>query len=842
MPALRSKIRLNLTTKFNILTILMILVTSTCVSSYVVSNEIRNNYRELMNQGMITVSMVAQNSEYALYAEDKKSLNELLDLAFADPRVAYGVIFNHDRQMLISRTAPGTELPPEELALADGPAVGLSQKELNGPDNHPYIDLVTPVFSRAATGVFGFPDDNPDNRMTIGYLRLGVDLKAHQQQIQQLIITTSLGTLMLILLGILVTLFATRRITAPLKRLSQVSGEIAEGHLDHRIESNGGDEISDLSRAFNQMLTRLRAYRSQVEQQHENLEKQVAQRTQDLQEAVDQAVEMAHKAEEANRAKSQFLANMSHEIRTPMNGMLGTTDLLLRTGLTAEQRKMTLTVQQSNEALLEIINDILDFSKIEAGHMQLEHAPFVLRRLVQEVYDLYAGHAANKGLKLTCHVAPKVPEAFFSDAGRLRQILMNLVANAIKFTERGKVAIRVDMVEKHSHSAELRFEVKDTGIGIPEEHRRMIFDSFSQVDGTTSRKFGGTGLGLAIVKQLTELMGGDFGVKSEIEQGSTFWFSVRMEIQDTSCLLTAAVENGTPKRNGTNKLRSLIAEAQNEYVPSPEEIRRDLPGRILVAEDNLVNLELVKSMLECDNYQVDTAIDGRQAYEAWAQEPYDLVFMDCQMPELDGYEATRLIRHKEKVSGDGRHTTIIALTAHALQEDRQRCLDAGMDDHLSKPFRLNQLHDILGRWLGPETTQDSGFPAENRPHNAEANATVFTAGYPIDTSALNKISELQSPNLLRRMIHLFLLETPRIIRTMLDAVEKPDAEILRRSAHHLKSSSANLGALRLATLCRQLEVLARNGKMTEGRSKVAEIETEFSHARAVLEHEAGKTS
>ena len=228
MPALRSKIRLNLTTKFNILTILMILVTSTCVSSYVVSNEIRNNYRELMNQGMITVSMVAQNSEYALYAEDKKSLNELLDLAFADPRVAYGVIFNHDRQMLISRTAPGTELPPEELAFADGPAAGLIQKELNGPDNHPYIDLVTPVFSRAATGVFGFPDDNPDNRMTIGYLRLGVDLKAHQQQIQQLIITTSLGTLMLILLGILVTLFATRRITAPLKRLSQVSGEIAE--------------------------------------------------------------------------------------------------------------------------------------------------------------------------------------------------------------------------------------------------------------------------------------------------------------------------------------------------------------------------------------------------------------------------------------------------------------------------------------------------------------------------------------------------------------------------------------------------------------------------------------
>jgi signal transduction histidine kinase/DNA-binding response OmpR family regulator len=691
------------------------------------------------------------------------------------------------------------------------------------------------------------------------------------------------------------------------------------------------------------------------------LQAKVDERTHELAEKVEQLKESEQRAYTYAQAKSQFLANMSHEIRTPINGVIGMTSLLLDTPLNAEQRERAELVRRSGDMLLKIINDILDVSKIEAGKLELETIEFELPTAIEDALELVARKAQSKGLELAGFIAPEVPQTLLGDPIRLRQILINLVDNAIKFTERGDVAVRVRLVDETSGAAALRFEVCDTGIGIKPEALDNLFLPFTQADSSTTRKYGGTGLGLSIAKQLVELMGGEMGAESAIGEGSRFWFTARFAIaspapakptphvafqgrralyvgapgtQRESILAQLAVwgmqsravddgasapaalsadpafdlllvDSRSPDMDGHALAQTLSSGAANPDVPvvllTTLAERRDLTGRfhlltkpvrraqlyarlcaalnlldeqanltpadpssgqrapstlargdasyevdadhqsvnkplknfrLLLVEDNQTNQQVAVSTLAQMGYRIESVGNGREALAALQQADYDLVFMDCHMPEMDGFEATAEIRRFELTR---RRTPIVAMTASALPEDRARCLAVGMDDYLTKPLQRHELSAVLDRWLNGARLEPGAPEVKGSARSARPSGSL-------EPEALRNLRQLGGMNqsFLGELIDLFLKESVERLARLKEAVTSGDAEAIYQIAHTQRGACLNFGARRMAELCAELE--AGSGSKFESvagnlSEVVAQIEREFFNVHRALEAE-----
>jgi two-component system sensor histidine kinase/response regulator len=666
---------------------------------------------------------------------------------------------------------------------------------------------------------------------------------------------------------------------------------------------------------------------------------------------------MMEREKTANRAKSQFLATMSHEIRTPMNGVVGTANLLATTPLNDRQTQLVHNLVGSGQALLGIINDILDLSKIEAGHFELAMVEFDPRELIAEISDLFSERCTSAGIEFIYFVAEEVPHRLTGDPARLRQVLINLVGNAIKFTERGEILVELSLTDSAQQHATLHCSVIDTGIGIDPEQRAKIFEAFYQVDRSMTRLRGGTGLGLSIVKELVTLMGGDIGVESELGHGSRFWFSAQLDhsgdalaatrspralerplralVVDANAVSAEVISRYLTSWRINARICAAAAEAETalqdaevskrpfdvviidvkgltgEGIKLAREIRIEQQGRrpevillmgldgsvsdnsleslgafalltkparptmlfdclvsiasgsrengiasfyvrksgakskvafdarILVVEDNAVNLDVAGGILKQMGCSVVTASNGRSAVQLFAQETFDLILMDCEMPIMDGFDATRHMRDIERVMRS--RTPIVALTAHALAEVRERCLEAGMDDFLVKPYDELQIADILGRWLTPRTAimsaLESDIPGgEERPPSSPAVATRLDM---VAVDRIRWISGDDGSSLLGQVISQFTAVSGPLLATMRAKSRDSDPQAVWRAAHSLKSSASAIGAGRVSQYCEEIEALARDSGILPTEAVIAALEGEVVAAIGELNRLVG---
>ncbi len=704
---------------------------SSLMNSMQASSRMRDYF---LGQGQRIADNFARQSTLALLFHSPENARDVVSSTLAFPDVTGVQISDTRHQVLLAQAHGGNWM------IKPDPAAAPQQAMLLAENGAAWLFAAPVLGGQSEASPFDMQEHAPQ---LLGYVHVQVSKGTLNRLTWSLMlgnlgITLSFAVILLVLVRLL-----TRRMTEPLRALSHLMRRARGGEARLRAAAAGPRELIEMAHAFNQMMTVLE------------------QREAELKDSRDAAVDMA-------QTKARFAATVSHEVRTPLNGVVGMLDMLREMPLKANQRECVDVAWNASRTLIELINNILDFSKMEAGKLALQESDFDLAALLADVTELLAGAARQKGVALGFDLAHGVPAAIHADALRLRQILINLLGNAVKFTDRGEALVLVTTATVGG-AAGLRFEVRDTGIGMSVEVQRHLFESYVQPDPSATRRYGGTGLGLAICRQLVTLMGGVIDVASAPGEGTSFVFTVRC----------------------------TAAEAALPAQPAPVDSARPaaLPGpvagmRVLVAEDNRTNQMVAAGLLSMQGCVCEFAANGREAVAALARQRYDLVLMDCSMPEMDGYEATAHIRALEQDLG--RHTPIVAMTANTQLGDAEKCLKAGMDDYLAKPITLVELRCKLERWL----------PASAQHHDD---------GAPIDAAVFDKLREILGPAL-PHAVTPFLEDAPAYLLQLEQAVAAHDQATARSRAHALKGAAGNLGASMLAALAQEAEQLAQAGR------------------------------